>query len=72
MPVPEDLVQLERRLEAEWQSAILRARPSLHGSRIRTGPRPWLASNPWHHHRDPSMTVRYTRIAGRRFEGLWR
>jgi type 1 fimbriae regulatory protein FimB len=23
-------------------------------------------------HRDPSMTVRYTRIAGRRFEGLWR
>ena len=23
-------------------------------------------------HRDPAMTVRYTRIAGRRFEGLWR
>ena len=23
-------------------------------------------------HRDPSMTVRYTRIAGRRFECLWR
>ena len=23
-------------------------------------------------HRDPSMTVRYTRIAGCRFEGLWR
>ena len=23
-------------------------------------------------HRDPAMTVRYSRIAGRRFEGLWR
>jgi len=23
-------------------------------------------------HRDPAMTVRYTRIAARRFEGLWR
>ena len=23
-------------------------------------------------HRDPSMTMRYTRIAGQRFEGLWR
>lgn len=23
-------------------------------------------------HRDPKHTVRYTRVAGRRFEGLWR
>ena len=22
-------------------------------------------------HRDPKHTVRYTRVAGRRFEGLW-
>ena len=23
-------------------------------------------------HRDPAMTVKYTRIAGKKFEGLWR
>jgi type 1 fimbriae regulatory protein FimB len=23
-------------------------------------------------HRDPKHTVRYTRVAGRRFEGLWK
>ena len=23
-------------------------------------------------HRDPKHTVKYTRIAGRRFEGLWK